>query len=130
MRWTMRIYCEDCEGLGYHEYPDYDYDENILETGIQLKCDTCGGNGYMEDDSVAEKIASLLTTYGIDEDICKKVKCNNEERCIYDCVDCIIHFFSKSCKWNCDEVCVNDKSEWCADFVDNVKCGECKYYES
>ena len=82
-----------------------------------------------QDNSIAERIASLLLTRDLDEDVCKKVECNNQEEDIYECVDCIINFFSKPCKWEQDEVCVNDKSEWCADFVDNVKCGECRYYE-
>lgn len=126
----MKKYCEDCDGHGYHEYPDYDWDENILETGIRVECDTCNGSGYIEDDSIAEKIASLLLTKDIDEDICKKVKCRDEEKDMYDCVDCIINFFSRPCTWNGEGVCVYDKSEHCADFVDNVKCGRCEYYDS
>ena len=85
------------------------------------------GNDNLKD--ILERTASLLATYDIDEDICKKINCSNEDKNIYDCVDCIINFFSEPCKWERDDVCVNDASEWCADFVDNVKCGECKYYE-
>jgi len=47
----------------------------------------------------------------------------------YENVDLIIEFYSKSCKWEYDEVCVNDQSEWCADFIDNIKCGGCQEYE-
>ena len=82
-----------------------------------------------QDNSIAEKIASLLLTKDIDEGICKKIQCVSEEKDTYECVDCIINFFSRPCTWNSEDVCVYDKSEWCADFVDNVKCGECRYYE-
>lgn len=79
--------------------------------------------------SITQRIASLLSTYDIEENICNKIDCTNKEKDIYDCVDCIINFFSKPCKWEEDGVCVNDKSEWCANFVDDVKCGECEFYE-
>lgn len=79
--------------------------------------------------SITQRIASLLSTCDIDKNICSKIDCTNKEKDIYDCVDCIINFFSKSCKWEENGVCVNDESEWCADFVDDIKCGECKFYE-
>lgn len=76
-----------------------------------------------------ERMASLLATYDIDEDICKKVRCNKEDGETYDCVNCIINFFSKPCKWNLGDDCTNNKSELCDYMVDNVRCGVCKYYE-
>ena len=79
--------------------------------------------------SITQKIASKMSTCDIDKNICDKIDCTNKEKDIYDCVDCIINFFSKPCKWEEDSVCVNDKSEWCADFIDDVKCGECEFYE-
>ena len=39
---------------------------------------------------------------------------------------------NKQCKWLSDDftmVCVNDKSEHCADFVWNNECDSCKYRE-
>ncbi len=79
--------------------------------------------------SITQRIAGLLSIYDINENICSKINCNNEEKDTYDCVDCIINFFSKPCYWEEDGVCVNDKSEWCADFIDDVKCGKCEFYE-
>lgn len=128
---VLKECCTKCDGLGYYEYPDYDYDENIIEVGIRIECDACGGLGYTKDIRMLdalEKTASLLIKHDIDEDVCKKVRCSDEEKDIYDCVECVISFFSKPCLWNQDEVCVNDKSEHCADFVDNIKCGQCDYY--
>jgi len=40
--------CSECGGLGYFEFPDYDYEENILDAGIQICCDLCQGEGYYE----------------------------------------------------------------------------------
>ncbi len=78
--------------------------------------------------NIAEKLASYIIDYNfdIDEDICEYCIYNNYDT--YDCVDCLIDKFSEKCYWEQDEVCVNDQSQHCADFVDNVKCGGCKYY--
>ena len=73
-----------------------------------------------------ERVASLLSTFDIDESICRKNKCDDE----HDCVECIINFFKKPCQDERDGVCVNDSSEWCCDFIDNEKCGRCRYYYS
>lgn len=35
----VKEYCEECDGKGYIEYPDYDWDENILETDIRVECE-------------------------------------------------------------------------------------------
>lgn len=78
--------------------------------------------------SITQKLASLLAVYDI-KHVCSKMDCDNKEKDIYDCVDCIINFYSKPCKWEQDGICVNDKSEWCTDFVDDIICGECKLYE-
>ena len=40
--------CPECGGLGYIEFADYDYEENILDSGIQICCDLCLGEGYYE----------------------------------------------------------------------------------
>lgn len=129
----MREYCESCDGKGYHEYLDYDWDENLLDEGIRVMCDECQGygdidNGYKERNAL-ERMAMYILGLDIDENICKKVDCKEEDIDEYNCVDCIINFFSKDCEWNHDDVCVNDQSEWCADFVDSVKCGRCEWYE-
>lgn len=34
------------------------------------------------------------------------------------------------CKWLYDEVCVNDESDYCADFPDKEYCTRCRFYES
>lgn len=78
---------------------------------------------------ILEKITSLLLTHDVDEDVCKKLKCNDGYKDTYDCLECVINFYNKPCKWERDGVCVNDDSEWCADFIDNIKCGSCRYYE-
>lgn len=127
-------YCETCDGAGYIEYPDYDYEENILDVGIRVECPDCGGGGI----NLIKRLASFITTFDIDRTVCGKVQCrlggydeyiDETEQHWEDCVDCIVKYFNKPCKWQQDEVCVGDKSEWCADFVDDIKCGRCKYYE-
>ena len=138
----MKIWCESCSGIGYNEYPDYDWDENLLAEGIREICDECQGRGYIDsgykERNTLERMAMYILKLDIDEDICKKVNCRLDEYDEYidetqqyehDCVDCIVDFFSKDCQWNYDDVCVNDKSAWCADFVDNIKCGRCEYFE-
>lgn len=77
-------------------------------------------------------LSSFINSQDIDEFLCKKVKCrryidgvidNGDE---YDCIDCIIDFFSKPCKWKADnDVCVNGDSKYCADFVSYEHCGQC-----
>lgn len=132
----VREYCTDCGGKGYHA--SCEQDDNFGQIIVRLTCKSCQGLGYVykhKERNALERIASLLTNYDIDEDICKKIsisrrsKCSNEGIDRHDCIDCIIDFFSKPCKWEQDEVCVNDKSEWRADFVDNRKCGSCRYYK-
>lgn len=85
--------------------------------------------------NIAEKLASyIIHNFDINEDICEYCIYNNYDKshrwslCTYDCVDCLIDKFSEKCYWEQDKVCVNDQSQHCADFVDNVKCGGCKYY--
>lgn len=77
----------------------------------------------------SERMAAYITTLDIDEDVCKKVDCcmKEHDEDIYTCVDCIISFFNKKCIFELSEVCVNDKSEHCADFVSTVECGRCKF---
>ena len=129
----MREYCESCDGKGYHEYPDYDWEENLLDEGIRVECGECQGHGYIDNDykerNALGRMAIYILGLDIDEDICSKINCRDEDMDDYDCVDCIVNFFSEDCKWEQDEVCVNDQSDWCADFVDSVKCGRCKYFE-
>ncbi len=43
----MKI-CPECGGLGYIEFADYDYEENILDSGIKITCDLCQGGGQYE----------------------------------------------------------------------------------
>lgn len=43
----MKI-CPECGGLGYIEFADYDYEENILDSGIKITCDLCQGEGQYE----------------------------------------------------------------------------------
>lgn len=77
-------------------------------------------------------LASFINAQDIDEFLCKKVPCRRytaegvDEGDYYDCIDCIIDFFSKPCKWKADnDVCVNADSEHCADFVSPEHCGKC-----
>ena len=85
----------------------------------------------MSHENTIKRMAAYIVSKDIDEDVCKKVQCNSDEEDldIYDCIDCVIAFFSKDCKWEYEEVCVNDKSEHCADFVSSEKCGSCKVRE-
>ena len=76
---------------------------------------------YME---VKEKLAAALLNSNTS--MLNKIALSEDP---YENVVLIIEFYSKSCKWEYKEVCVNDQSEWCADFVDNVKCGGCPKYE-
>lgn len=129
------LICKECDGLGYTEYPDYDFDEELSDFGMRTECTDCNGTGCVPGFSLndaLERLAGLLTKYDIDEDICKKANCKLKENDSdsYDCVNCILEFFNGPCTWEQDGVCVNDKSEHCADFVDNVKCGKCKYFEA
>ena len=66
--------CDECGGLGYIEYPDYDYDEDMLESGIQVGCMECNGEGVVEykphiqlvtndDDSVMELLIDDKTIF-------------------------------------------------------------------
>ena len=73
---------------------------------------------------VQEKLAAALLSSNTS--ILNKITLSEDS---YENVDLIIELYSKPCKWEYKEVCVNDKSEWCADFVDNVKCGGCHEYE-
>lgn len=77
-------------------------------------------------------LASFILSQDIDEFLCKKVKCRREmENGIdlgddYDCLDCILEYFSRECKWKADnDVCVNGECEHCADFVSEMQCGKC-----
>ena len=86
---------------------------------------------YSEKD-VIKGLASFINGSDIDEFICKKVKCRRynaygvDDGDEYDCIDCIIDFFSTPCKWKADnDVCVNADCEHCADFVSGVQCGKC-----
>ena len=131
----MKLWCESCSGLGYDEYPDYDWDENLLETGVQVKCDDCNGKGYIEafeSEDTIQRMAGYIYKLDIDEDICRKAKkcrLTTYEIDADECIDCIVDFFSNKCKWEHDEFCVNDKSTWVADFAYPSRCGRCKYYE-
>lgn len=125
----MKIWCESCSGMGYDEYPDYDWDENLLDEGMRVKCDDCNGEGYTTDSTI-QRMAGYISTLDIDEDVCKKQYCgfaDNEKD--EECIDCIINFFSGKCKWEHDEFCVNDKSKWVADFAYPNRCGRCDLYE-
>ncbi len=64
-------YCETCDGAGYIEYPDYDYEENILDVGIRVECPYCGGGGI----NLIKRLASFITTFDIDRTVCGKVQC-------------------------------------------------------
>ncbi len=88
----------------------------------------------MSKNSTIQRMAGYISTLDVDEDICSK----QDHYCRFadegefdkeDCVDCIIDFFSSSCKWEHDEFCVNDKSEWVADFAYPHRCGRCGYFE-
>lgn len=71
---------------------------------------------------VQERLAAaLIRQIGIDK----------FEQDLYELVDLFVEFYSKPCKWEDEdtEVCTNYDSKWCADFVDNVKCGSCPEYE-
>lgn len=76
-------------------------------------------------------LASFIASQDIDEFLCKKVICRREENGIdvgddYDCMDCIIEYFLKPCKWKAEnDVCVNGDCEHCADFVSEMECGKC-----
>lgn len=79
---------------------------------------------------IAERMASfILQNFDIDENICKYCKFTQGYYDVYDCVECLIDRFEKKCYWEQDDVCVNDKSEHCADFIDNVKCGGCLVFQ-
>lgn len=43
---NIKQQCESCNGRGYEEYPDYDWEENLLDDGIRYKCEECNGKGY------------------------------------------------------------------------------------
>ena len=127
--------CKTCEGQGFNEYVDYDYENEPCGISTIMECMDCGGSGDMSgysDMDIIERLLGFITTFDIDEDICKKTKCptGRNEGDYYSCADCILSFFSTPCKWEQDGICVSDKSKWCADFVDNTKCGRCNYFES
>jgi hypothetical protein len=130
----MRLWCESCGGLGYNEYPDYDWDGNILDEGIRIECSDCDGRGYVdlfESKDTIQRMAGYIYKLDTDEDICKKAKCRLQiyETDAEECINCIIDFFSNKCKWEHDEFCVNDKSKWVADFAYPSRCGRCDLYE-
>lgn len=88
------------------------------------------------DEKVAKKLimgfASFINAQDIDEFLCKKVHCRRytsegiDNGDYYDCIDCIIDFFAKPCRWKADnDVCVNGDCEYCADFVSPEHCGKC-----
>lgn len=79
-------------------------------------------------------LLSFICSHDIDESVCKKVKnpiCLSDlDYDRFDCMDCICEFFKLPCKWLADnDVCVNDKSEYCADFVGEDICGGCSLRE-
>lgn len=78
-------------------------------------------------------LLSFIRSQDIDEAICKKVKnpiCERDDYDRFDCMDCICDFFKTPCKWLAEnDVCVNDKSEHCADFVGEDICGGCSLRE-
>lgn len=69
-----------------------------------------------------ENVSKKLAAYIISKD--KERDDSYDE----DKVDFIIKYYNNSCMWEKDEVCVNDQSKWCADFVDPVKCGACPFF--
>ncbi len=84
----------------------------------------------MDRGDIIQRMAGYISTLDIDEDICKKQYCgfaDNEKD--EECIDCVVNFFSSECKWEYDEFCVNDKSQWVADFAYPSRCGRCEYYE-
>ena len=82
-------------------------------------------------DDIIQRMAGYIYKLDIDEDICKKTKCRLKlyETDAEECVDCIVDFFSNKCKWEHDEFCVNDKSQWVADFAYPSRCGRCDLCE-
>lgn len=118
--------CGFCDGLGYNEY--FDEIDDLLP--IKTECLNCGGSGqahgYSEVD-IIERLASLVLV-NADDSLHKRLNLSPRDD-FYDLVDSIIAFFSTPCKWEVDEVCVNDKSSLCADFVSNIECGKCPYFE-
>lgn len=88
-----------------------------------------------KEDKIIKGMASYIDSLDIDEFICKKIKCleycnGATEVDEYECIDCIINFFSKDCKYLEDnEVCVNSDSVYCADFVGPEQCGKCYFKE-
>lgn len=84
------------------------------------------------DENIIKSMASFIGSTDIDEFLCKKVKCRRYDKNgvdngdKYDCIDCIIDYFSTPCKWKADnDVCVNGDCEYCADFVSEMECGKC-----
>ncbi len=51
--------CTECGGLGYIEYADYDYEENITDFGIRVTCDLCQGEGFYK----ARSVPFLITIH-------------------------------------------------------------------
>lgn len=78
-------------------------------------------------EQAAEGMAAYISSLDIDEDICKKVDCKNKEEDNEECIDCILDYFTTQCWYEVDEVCVNDETEYTADFVNSRICGACKY---
>ncbi len=83
-------------------------------------------------DDTIQRMAAYISTLDIDEDICKKQRCKLADEDDFkedECVDCIATFFDNKCKWEHDEFCVNDKSQWVTDFAYPSRCGRCEFYE-
>lgn len=87
-----------------------------------------------ENEKLIMSMASFISTINLEDFLCKKVRenaicCNGKKDYDYDnydCIDCILKFFSSPCKWKSDnDVCVNDICQHCADFVSEVECGKC-----
>lgn len=121
----MKVECINCNGNGF-----------ILKHNHRDICNICHGDGLMHSESIEDDIIQRMAGYiyklDIDEDICKKVKkCRlaTYETDAEECVDCIVDFFSSKCKWEHDEFCINDESEWVADFAYPSRCGMCDLYE-
>ena len=120
----MRVECMNCRGNGF-----------TLKHNHRDICNICHGDGLVYDenieDDIIQRMAGYISNEDIDEDVCKKTKCRLKlyEADAEECVDCIVDFFSNKCKWEHDEFCVNDKSQWVADFAYPSRCGRCKHYE-
>lgn len=65
----MKKWCEDCEGTGYIEIPDYDWDENPIEP-MSIECCECEGSGYINT-KLCRKATQRLVGYTVESIKCE-----------------------------------------------------------